>query len=81
MVLLAGFQAGSFIGVFEAVQLLLAVGAGEYDALLWGGVLYGLTGLALSPILCIPLWTTTLETRFSWVFAIQVAVFGVVDIL
>ena len=30
-----GTSAGSLVGVVVVVRLLLAVGAGEYDALLW----------------------------------------------
>lgn len=76
VVLLAGFQAGSFIGLFEAVRLLLAVGAGEYDALLWGGVLYGIAGLGLAMLSWVPLWTTTLEDRFAWAFSVHFAIGG-----
>ena len=51
LVVFAGLAAGSLVGVVEAVRLLLAVGAGEYDALLWGGVGYGLRGRVVSCIL------------------------------
>ena len=50
LVVFAGLSAGSLVGVVEAIRLLLAVGAGEYDALLWGGVGYGLLGGGLSVV-------------------------------
>ena len=39
---------GLSIGVFEAFSLLLGVGAGEYDALFFAGLGYGMLGVMLS---------------------------------
>jgi arylsulfatase A-like enzyme len=41
------------IGTLEAVILLLGVGAGEYDALFWGALGYGLAAVILSPLLLV----------------------------
>ena len=59
LVVFTGLSAGSLVGVIEALQLLLAVGAGEYDALLWGGVGYGLVGATLSVMFCSVSWRWT----------------------
>ena len=68
LVVFAGLAAGSLVGVVEAVQLLLAVGAGEYDALLWGGVGYGLLGATLSLLFCSVSWRWTDLQVFVRVF-------------
>ncbi len=56
LVLLSGFLSGSMVGVVEALTILLAVGAGEYDALLWGGIGYGVVGILLSVPFCVVGW-------------------------
>ena len=76
VVLLAGFQAGTLIGVIEAIRLLLAVGAGEYDALFWGGVLYGFVGMVGSIVVALPLWTLTPERKFALVMTIVATTLG-----
>ena len=64
----------ALVGVIEAVRLLLAVGAGEYDALLWGGVGYGLVGAGLSVCFCVLSWRWVALQTFVRVF-ITIAVF------
>lgn len=68
LVVFAGLVAGSLVGVVEAVRLLLAVGAGEYDALLWGGVGYGFLGATLSLLFCSASWRWTDLQVFVRVF-------------
>ena len=68
LVVFTGLVAGSLVGVVEALQLLLAVGAGEYDALLWGGVGYGLVGATLSVMFCSLSWRWTDLQIFVRVF-------------
>ena len=68
LVLFAGLSAGSLVGVVEAVRLLLAVGPGEYDALLWGGVGYGLLGAILSLVFCLVAWRWDALQAFVRVF-------------
>ena len=68
LVVFTGLAAGSLVGVIEAVQLLLAVGAGEYDALLWGGVGYGILGAGLAVIFCTLSWRWTDLQVFVRVF-------------
>ena len=55
-------------GCCRALQLLLVVGAGEYDALLWGGVGYGLLGATLSVMFCSLSWRWTDLQIFVRVF-------------
>lgn len=74
LVLLSGAIAGSMVGVLEALNLLLAVGAGEYDALLWGGVGYALLGCVLSSILCVVSWTWSAPQVFTRTFSLIVCI-------
>jgi hypothetical protein len=74
LVLLSGAIAGSMVGVLEALNLLLAVGAGEYDVLLWGGVGYALLGCVLSSILCTVSWAWTPPQIFTRTFSLTVFV-------
>ena len=68
LVVFAGLSAGSLVGVVDTVRLLLAVGAGEYDALLWGGVGYGLLGAGLSVVFCLLSWRWLALQTFVRVF-------------
>ncbi len=62
LIIFAGALAGSIVGVSESLQLLLAVGAGEYDALLWGGVGYSvLGGLIAIPMIAMSWWGSTIQ--------------------
>ena len=75
-VLFAGLLSGSLLGVFEAIQLLLAVGAGEYDALFWGGVGYAITGAVTSLPLIILFWRISYHKKFAWTIPIVMGTLG-----
>ncbi len=62
LIILAGVLSGSVVGVSESLQLLLAVGAGEYDALLWGGVGYSVLGGVIAiPMVVLSWWGSTIQ--------------------
>ena len=75
-VLFAGLLSGSLLGVIEAVQLLLAVGAGEYDALFWGGIGYAIFGALVSLPLVLLFWRLTKQQRFAWTTPVVMGIMG-----
>jgi len=68
LVVFTGGAAGSVIGIIEAMTLLLGVGAGEYDALLWGGIGYAILGSVMSLVGCLIAWQLTPLNVFVTVF-------------
>ena len=50
-----GLLAGATVGVIESLTILTSAGAGEYDALFWGTLVYAVAGLGLGLIL-FPFW-------------------------
>ena len=68
LVVFAGGAAGSVIGIVEAMTLLLGVGAGEYDALLWGSIGYAFLGSLISVVFWAIAWQWTHLRTFVAVF-------------
>jgi arylsulfatase A-like enzyme len=72
-----GVLSGAMVGSIEALIVLTSSGAGEYDALFWGTMVYSLCGLCLG-LLIFPLWgfisqkyLPNLSTLWSALFVLQ----------
>ena len=76
LVVFTGGAAGSVVGIIEAMTLLLGVGAGEYDALLWGGIGYALLGSLMSIVFCPIAWRLTRLNVFVMVFVFVISALG-----
>ena len=47
--------AGAAVGMIESLTILMSTGAGEYDALFWGTMVYAIAGLGMG-LLLYPFW-------------------------